>query len=81
MHHFSGKVFYPLDKSVLDHWSYIIISWHQAKPFLESKKKFLSHNCVIWKSRVAGSFGMLLEERSLVFGILPFTVVIHGLDF
>ena len=62
------KVLYPFGKSVLDQWSFRSISWNSAKSFLEPTTQSLFQYYVICKKRVAGSFGISLEERSLVIG-------------
>ena len=67
-HLFTGKVIYPFEKSVIDLGSFKSRSWHQAKAYSESIAQSLLHYCVICKSRVAGSFGINLEERSVVIG-------------
>ena len=65
---FTGKVFYPIGKSVLDHWSYRSRSRHQAKSFSELTMHFPFPNSIICKFSVAGCFIYILEERSSVIG-------------
>ena len=80
---FSGDVFYPISKRVLDHWSIISRSWHVANYVLNPTVQFYIQICVFLVGVVARCFGTPFGE--LVFkcwaSSLHFGDPLEGINF
>ena len=59
---FSGKGFYPIGKSVLDHWSFRSTSWHQAKLFSKPTAQSLFQYWIIYKEESCKVFWKSLRS-------------------